>query len=69
MDNSDNSDICSFDVSVDPTKFESQESDTVVTLPLLLNLPLSPGKFVNLTQVVGDKYFAFGVSMTKVENV
>ena len=71
-----------FDVHVDPTKFESQEkqitlpplsiesqeSDTEVTLPLLLSLPLSPGKFVNLTQVVGDKCFAFGVHLLNDES-
>ena len=39
-----------------------------ITLPLLLNLPLSSGKCVNLTEVVGDKYFAFGVHLLHDES-
>ena len=70
IDSSNENEIRSFDIYIDPTKFESQQlSDKqTITLPLLLNLPLSSGKCVNLTEVVGDKYFAFGVHLLHDES-
>ena len=44
-----------------------QPSSKPPTLPLLLSLPLSSGKKVDLTEIIGARYFEFGVQLLNDE--
>ncbi|CAI8017179.1 hypothetical protein GBAR_LOCUS10477 [Geodia barretti] len=65
--------IHSFDIRVNPAALlptnaaTSQLNSKPPTLPLLLCLPLSSDKKVDLTEIIGAKYFKFGVQLLKDE--
>ena len=64
--------IRSFDIRVNPASLLTnaatcQPSSKPPTLPLLLSLPLSSDKKVDLTEIIGAKYFKFGVQLLNDE--
>ena len=65
--------IRSFDIRVNPAALLrtnaaiSQPNSKPPTLPLLLCLPLSSGKKVDLTEKIGARYFEFGVQLLNDE--
>ena len=64
--------IRAFDIHIDPGAYRETVAvscklgSQLPTLPLLLSLPLSSGK-VNLTEVIGARYFDFGVHLLNDE--
>ena len=69
----DESEIHSFDVHVDPTTLKTatpagdQRGSKPPTITQLLSLPSPSGKRINLTEVVGARYFEFGVHLLNDE--